>query len=154
LIKVALLLILCARSAMADFVTPLKSLEISSPFGMRKDPITREVTMHEGIDVKADPGTPIYAVAAGKVVFSGLYRGYGNLVVIRHNAELTSHYGHLGGALPKVGSMVTEGQVIGTLGRSGRATGPHLHFELRINGDAKDPVLYFQNHKILKQFEE
>lgn len=132
-------------------VSPLKAIQISSGFGFRQDPLTRETSMHEGIDIKAEPGTPVYAAGAGKVVFSGVYKGYGNLIVIRHNPELTTHYGHLGGALPKVGSRVSAGDVIGTLGRTGRATGPHLHFEIRVNGEPKDPISFFKDHLVIER---
>ena len=119
---------------------PLTSeLDMTSPFGVRIDPFVHEASMHTGMDFRGKIGDPIHATAAGKVVKAGWEGGYGQMVEIDHGEGLTSRYGHLSEIDVSVGQTVRVGQVIGRLGSTGRSTGPHLHYETRINGEAVNP---------------
>ena len=119
---------------------PLTSeLDMTSPFGVRIDPFVHEASMHTGMDFRGTIGDPIHATGAGKVVKSGWEGGYGQMVEIDHGEGLTSRYGHLSEIDVSVGQTVRVGQVIGHLGSTGRSTGPHLHYETRINGEAVNP---------------
>jgi murein DD-endopeptidase MepM/ murein hydrolase activator NlpD len=109
---------------------------ITSPFGWRWG------RMHEGIDLGAASGTPIAAVAAGTVIYAGGLGGYGNLVVIDHGGGLATAYGHQSQIAVGVGEQVAQGQVIGYVGSTGHSTGPHLHFEVRVDGQPVDPLGY------------
>jgi murein DD-endopeptidase MepM/ murein hydrolase activator NlpD len=119
----------------AGLIWPV-SAEITSPFGWRWG------RMHEGIDLGAAYGTPIEAVAAGTVIYAGWLGGYGNLTVIDHGGGLATAYGHQSRIDVSVGEQVAQGQVIGEVGSTGHSTGPHLHFEVRVNGQAVDPLGY------------
>ncbi len=112
----------------------------TSRYGLRKDPFTGEDAHHGGMDFKAPYGTDVFASAAGKVTFVGVNGGYGNLIVIRHNATYTTYYGHLSKMFVTEGQSVRKGQRIGKVGSTGRSTGPHLHFEIRRNGKRIDPL--------------
>lgn len=120
--------------------SPVAGGEIVSEFGLREDPMVKKKRFHPGIDIKAFKGEDIRAVGAGVVVFAGVYAGYGNLVTVRHARGITTHYGHCSVVLTKVGDVVSPGQVIAKVGQSGRATGNHLHFEIRFDGMPVDPV--------------
>jgi murein DD-endopeptidase MepM/ murein hydrolase activator NlpD len=109
---------------------------ITSPFGMRWG------RMHEGIDIGVGIGTPIHAAAAGTVIWAGWLGGYGNLTVIDHGAGLSTAYGHQQRIDVSVGQHVAQGETIGEVGSTGHSFGPHLHFEVRINGTAVDPLVY------------
>lgn len=109
---------------------------ITSPFGWRWG------RMHEGIDIGASTGTPIHAAAAGTVVYSGWMEGYGNLVVIDHGNGLATAYGHQSALAAGMGASVSQGETIGYVGCTGHCTGPHLHFEVRVNGTPVDPLRY------------
>jgi murein DD-endopeptidase MepM/ murein hydrolase activator NlpD len=109
---------------------------ITSPFGWRWG------RMHEGIDIGAPSGTPIHAAAAGTVIYAGWMEGYGNLVVIDHGNGLATAYGHQSSIAAGNGSGVSQGQVIGYVGCTGHCFGPHLHFEVRVNGTPVDPLGY------------
>jgi murein DD-endopeptidase MepM/ murein hydrolase activator NlpD len=98
--------------------------------------------MHEGVDLAAGSGTPIYASAPGVVIACGYTGGYGNLVVIDHGGGVATAYGHQSSIAVGCGQSVGQGQVIGYVGNTGNSTGPHLHFEVRINGGAVDPLGY------------
>jgi murein DD-endopeptidase MepM/ murein hydrolase activator NlpD len=98
--------------------------------------------MHEGIDIGASSGTPIWAAAAGTVIWSGWRGGYGNCVVVDHGNGLATLYGHSSALLVPVGQRVSQGETIALVGSTGNSTGPHLHFEVRVNGSAVDPLLY------------
>jgi murein DD-endopeptidase MepM/ murein hydrolase activator NlpD len=112
----------------------------TSGFGMRTDPVHGGAgQMHPGFDLAAPKGTPVGAAAAGKVVSAGVAGGYGNLIIVDHGNGYTTRYGHLSAIDVKVGDQVTPGQIIGAVGSTGYSTGPHLHFEVRHNGDAMDP---------------
>ncbi len=115
---------------------------ITSRFGARTDPFNRSRTFHNALDIANSYGTPIYAAAAGKVVFVGYDGGYGNKVVIRHNSEITTVYGHNSRIVVEDGEMVKKGQTIAYMGSTGRSTGPHLHFEVLKYGQSVDPLQY------------
>jgi len=115
---------------------------LSSGFGWRRHPLTGERTLHEGIDFAAAPGTPILAAAPGRVVRAGDYGGYGKMVDIDHGNGLVTRYAHASVVRVRVGQLVRRGQRLGDVGSSGRSTGSHLHFEVRIAGQAVDPRLF------------
>lgn len=117
----------------------------SSGFGWRVDPISGKMAMHEGLDFVAEPGTPIYAAAAGIVAQAEMTPDYGNIVKLDHGAGLETRYAHASRLLVKVGERVDRGQPIAEVGNSGRSTGAHLHFEVRLNGVALDPRKYLQH---------
>jgi murein DD-endopeptidase MepM/ murein hydrolase activator NlpD len=98
--------------------------------------------MHEGIDLGAAYGTPIGAAAAGTAIYAGWLGGYGNLTVIDHGGGLSTVYGHQSHIGVSVGQHVEQGEIIGNIGSTGHSTGPHLHFEVRVNGQAVDPLGY------------
>jgi murein DD-endopeptidase MepM/ murein hydrolase activator NlpD len=118
--------------------------EVSSRFGPRSDPLVGEERFHNGIDIAAPEGSPVKAVEAGTVVFSGAANGYGNLVEIDHGNGVVTRYAHTQGNLVSVGQQVEAGQTIARVGETGRATGPHLHFEVHQNGTPVDPQLFLQ----------
>ena len=116
--------------------------KINSPYATRTDPITGEQRHHNGVDLKAKYGDPVYSAAGGRVTFTGVSGGYGNLIIIAHGNGMTSYYGHLSKIYMKTGQKVRRGVLIGRVGATGRVTGPHLHFEIRKNGKAQDPLLF------------
>ncbi|HOO71667.1 MAG TPA: peptidoglycan DD-metalloendopeptidase family protein [Spirochaetota bacterium] len=120
--------------------------KVTSRFGYRVDPVTgKKGTFHSGIDIAAPRGTPVRAAADGAVSQCGYFKnGYGNLVVIDHGKELCTYYGHLSGFAVKKGKTVKRGDVIGSVGATGKATGPHLHFEVRKGSDAVDPNAFLR----------
>ena len=127
----------------APIAYPLFAERVTSFYGHRIHPISKQVEFHRGIDFSAKEGETIHAIGLGQVIFAGLYSGYGNLVVIKHGDRLTSHYAHCQKLTVRVGDVVTAGQDIGLIGHSGRATSPHLHFEIRLNGYPIDPTTVF-----------
>ena len=114
-------------------------IDLSSTFGARIDPFLHIPAMHTGLDFRGDAGDPIHATAAGKVVNAGWSGGYGKMVEIDHGNGLSTRYGHLSQIDVKVGDDIRIGQVVGRMGSTGRSTGPHLHYETRIDGEAVDP---------------
>ncbi len=120
-------------------VLPASRESISSGFGLRRDPFTGRAAMHSGLDFRGAYGSPIHAAAKGRVVFAGRKSGYGWAVDIDHGNGLMTRYAHMSALNTKVGQRVEAGDVVGKLGSSGRSTGPHLHFEVRINGRAVNP---------------
>jgi len=115
---------------------------LTSGFGNRMHPILGYVRFHSGIDLAASNGTPIYAADGGQVLQTGYSGGYGNSILIYHGGGFATFYAHLSGYAVSNGQMVTKGQVIGYVGSTGWSTGPHLHFEVRINGAAQNPLGY------------
>jgi murein DD-endopeptidase MepM/ murein hydrolase activator NlpD len=113
---------------------------ITSPFGMRTDPVAHIFRMHTGIDIGAPMGATITAAAAGRVIMAGWYGGYGNAIIIDHGGQTSTLYGHCSQIFVANGQDVQRGQAIGAVGMTGEATGPHLHFEIRINGVPVDPT--------------
>jgi murein DD-endopeptidase MepM/ murein hydrolase activator NlpD len=119
----------------AGLIWPVQG-PITSPFGWRWG------RMHQGIDIGASTGTPIHAAAGGSVIYCGWEEGYGNFVVIDHGGNLATAYGHQSAIAVACGQQVDQGQVIGYVGCTGHCTGPHLHFEVRVNGNPVDPMGY------------
>ncbi|MFO7571873.1 MAG: peptidoglycan DD-metalloendopeptidase family protein [Gaiellaceae bacterium] len=119
----------------SGFVWPVDGVVVSG-YGMRWG------RMHEGIDITASTGTPIRAAAAGSVIWSGWRGGYGNAVIIDHGNGLSTVYAHASALLVSQGQRVSQGQTVALVGSTGNSSGPHLHFEVRINGAAVDPLLY------------
>lgn len=119
---------------------PVKGIE-SSGFGWRLDPIKRRKKFHKGADYRADRGTPVYAAGAGVVVFSGRQKGYGKVIYLDHGGGLVTRYAHLRAIGVEPGDTISADALIGEVGSTGRTTGPHLHFEVRIEGRAVDPKL-------------
>lgn len=118
---------------------------VSSPFGMREDPIHGQLSMHHGTDYAVPEGTPVRAAAPGRVLFSGTKPGYGETVILDHGNGITSIYGHLKSPGVKTGDLVERGSVIGQSGQTGRSTGPHLHFEIRQHEKAVNPQAVLEN---------
>lgn len=118
---------------------PLQSEQISSDFGPRLDPFLNRIAMHTGMDFKAPSGTRVYATAPGTVIKARYNGGYGKMIEIRHSNGLVTRYGHLSRFLVLEGDHVAAGDVIGNVGSTGRSTGPHLHYEVRLDDDAVDP---------------
>jgi murein DD-endopeptidase MepM/ murein hydrolase activator NlpD len=114
-------------------------VDLSSTFGVRIDPFLHIAAMHTGIDFRGEVGDPIHATAAGTVTTAGWSGGYGKMVEIDHGNGLATRYGHLSQIEVAVGDQVKVGQVVGHMGSTGRSTGPHLHYETRIDGEAVDP---------------
>lgn len=123
--------------------SPVREGRISSLFGMREDPFEGEQRFHAGIDIAAPVGTPVRPVAAGRVIFSGFYQGFGRIVAIQHGKHMSSLYAHFGDIRVAVGQLVHRETVLGVVGSSGRSTGPHLHFEVRVAGTPVDPSWVF-----------
>lgn len=122
-----------------QFMWPVRG-PITSPFGMRTDPVTGRYQLHSGIDIGADYGVPIQAAADGIVLFAGWYGGYGNAIILDNTSGLSTLYAHCSAMYVTVNQRVQRGQVIGAIGATGYATGPHLHFEIRVNGVPVDPL--------------
>lgn len=119
--------------------------DISSGFGYRIHPITNERKMHKGIDIPANMGSDIVATDDGIVIFSGIQNGYGNVIEIEHFGGKTSKYAHNNENLVSEGDKVKKGQVIAKIGSTGRSTGPHVHFEVLLNGEVKNPIEMIDN---------
>jgi murein DD-endopeptidase MepM/ murein hydrolase activator NlpD len=117
---------------------PLRAA-LTSPFGPRLSPWTGEPEFHAGVDLAADPGTPVRATAAGVVRFAGTTDGYGKSILLDHGAGIESRYGHLQNIGVAQGQRVERGQLIGLTGNTGRSTGPHLHYEVLVDGRPVDP---------------
>ena len=116
---------------------------ITSPFGYRIHPIFGTTIYHSGIDIGVDEGTPVHAADSGVVIYSGSgLTGYGNVVIIDHGNGLSTLYAHNSALLVSEGESVSKGQVVAYSGMTGYATGPHVHFEVRVNGSPTDPMGY------------
>lgn len=113
---------------------------LTSRFGYRISPFTGKATMHAGLDIAAAPGSPVYAPADGVVSFAGYDQGYGKLVSIDHGYGVSTRFGHSSQIYVQVGQKVSKWDVIAAVGNTGRSTGPHLHYEVRINGTPVDPI--------------
>ena len=121
-------------------VQPVQHLNFSSNFGVRSDPFRGTAAMHAGVDIPGPVGTPIYATADGIVSHADRLGGYGNMVEINHGKGIATRYGHLSKILVADNMRVKRGQLIALMGSTGRSTGPHLHYEVRIDGHAVNPV--------------
>ncbi len=118
---------------------------ISSRFGYRNSPFTGQREFHKGLDISGRIGTPIYAPAKGTVIFAGVDGGYGKTMVLNHGGGLITRYAHMHRIAVKRGQTVTRGEMIGYVGNTGRSTGPHLHYEVRLNGVTVNPERYILN---------
>jgi len=122
-----------------SMIMPAKG-KVTSRFGMRMHPIVRKVRMHTGIDIGAPWGASVLAAESGVVLHSGVLGGYGYAIIIDHGGGVSTLYGHCSSLLVKEGERVAKGQLIAKVGSTGLSTGPHLHFEVRVNGSPKDPL--------------
>ncbi|MEE4452271.1 M23 family metallopeptidase [Novosphingobium resinovorum] len=120
-------------------VSPAHVAYVSSSYGYRSDPFTGGAAFHAGLDFPGPMGSPIYAAAKGRVTFVGQKSGYGNCIEVTHGNGLMTRYGHLSGFRTRVGQDVDAGALIGAMGSTGRSTGPHLHFEVRVNDRPVNP---------------
>ena len=121
-------------------VQPTAKLAFTSNFGVRSDPFTGQARMHAGVDIPGPVGTPIYATADGTIAHAERMGGYGNMVEIDHGKGIATRYGHMSKLLVVAGTHVARGQLIGLMGSTGRSTGSHLHYEVRIDGHAVNPA--------------
>ena len=124
----------------------------TSGFGVRVDPFRGTAAMHAGVDMAAPIGTPIYATADGVVGRAGWAGGYGNLIELEHGRGLATRYGHLSQILVRVGQRIRRGELIAKMGSTGRSTGSHLHYEVRIDGRAVNPMPYLESADYLAAF--
>lgn len=130
-----------ASTSTADFASlPVREGRLTSGFGYRMNPVTQRRAFHHGIDLAVASGTPVLATADGRVAFSGWAGDYGVLVVIDHGNGVVTRMGHLSAISVRAGDAVAAGDVIGRAGATGRATGPHVHYEIRIDGGSVDPL--------------
>lgn len=148
LLLLAMMLVCCSSHNYAvepsDSVSwhfPLPGAKVISPYGKRGG------RTHSGVDLKTKPNDNIYAAFEGEVIFSDVYHGYGNYIRIKHPNGLETCYSHNSKNLVKKGDHVKAGQIIALVGQTGRATTPHLHFEVRINGKTRNPANYFDINK-------
>ena len=125
-------------------LSPIQDGWFSSNFGWRVDPFNGEKSFHEGIDFPAESGTTIDAAASGRVIFADVHPAYGKMLEIDHGNGLVSRYAHCSTLLVKEGDLVIRGQRVATVGSTGRSTGPHLHFEVRLNGVPQNPARFLQ----------
>jgi murein DD-endopeptidase MepM/ murein hydrolase activator NlpD len=129
---------------------PVRNASFTSSFGMRSDPFGRGAAMHAGIDLAGPVGTPIYATADGTVSMAGWHNGgYGNLIRLDHGRGIETRYGHLHNMTVRQGERVKRGQMIGRMGSTGRSTGSHLHYEVRIDGRAVNPVPFMRSNDFI-----
>jgi murein DD-endopeptidase MepM/ murein hydrolase activator NlpD len=126
-------------------IRPVDALNFTSNFGVRSDPFNGHRAMHAGVDIPGAHGTNIYATADGVVNRAGWVGGYGNLVELDHGRGIMTRYGHLSSFVVAPGARVTRGQLIAHMGSTGRSTGTHLHYEVRIDGNAVNPVPFLQS---------
>ncbi len=133
-----------ARKKLIPTKLPVDGGWYSSNYGWRIDPFTGQRAFHEGIDFMAEAGTPIYAAAAGVVVYSDFHPQYGNMIEVDHGNDLITRYAHASKRFVKVGDVVLRGSRIANVGGTGRATGAHLHFEVRQRGAARNPAQFLQ----------
>lgn len=125
-------------------ISPVDNFQMTSPFGPRKDPITGQSAMHKGIDIGGWAGIKVHATAPGVVTFAGRNAGYGYMVEIDHGCGITTKYAHLKRIKVELGQVVDHRVVVGTLGSTGRSTGPHVHYEIRLDGEPVDPEAFIE----------
>ena len=123
---------------------PVQHLAFTSNYGIRSDPFRGTAAMHAGVDIPGPIGTPVYATADGMVDRAEKAGGYGNMIELDHGKGIQTRYGHLSKLLVEAGTRVHRGQLIALMGSTGRSTGPHLHYEVRLDGHAVNPVPFLQ----------
>ncbi|PNU03857.1 M23 family metallopeptidase [Novosphingobium guangzhouense] len=123
---------------------PLAQERMTSSFGMRDHPILGGRRAHKGVDLAAPTGTPVYATADGKVSRASWFSGYGLFVSLEHGGDMQTRYGHMSRLNVADGQIVHKGDIIGYVGSTGNSTGPHLHYEVRVDGEAVNPIPYMQ----------
>lgn len=144
------------RNAVADLplVKPMAAITgISSPYGYRKDPLRLSLAFHGGIDFKSNYAEPVLATSSGKVTWAGPHGPYGNLVEIFHDNGVSTRYGHLKSVNVSLGQKIRRGDLVGWMGSTGRSTGPHLHYETRVNGRVIDPQNFWRTQNDLQALE-
>lgn len=142
------------RERLLPTTLPVKAAYIGSPFGHRSDPILGQRSMHDGIDFNAEPGTPVVAAADGMVLSAAYQSDFGNMIEVDHGDGLTTRYAHLSRMNVKPGRLVKRGEALGAVGTTGRTTGPHLHFEVRMLGAAQNPAHFLkqgEGYSLLKR---
>ncbi len=132
---------------------PAEVIRLSSGFGYRSDPFTGAAAMHAGIDFTGAHGSPIHAAAAGRISFAGTMQGYGNVMEIDHGHGIVTRYAHLSGFVAPRGTMVMPGDVIARMGSTGRSTGTHLHFEVRVGGTPVNPRPFLESNSDVLQIQ-
>ena len=125
-------------------IAPVQGFRLTSAYGMREHPVLGGERMHKGLDLAVPAGTPVLAPADGVVEKASWFSSYGNFIEIAHGGNMETRYGHLSGYNVVEGQQVHKGDVIGYVGSTGRSTGPHLHYEVRVDGQAVDPSPYMQ----------
>lgn len=133
---------------------PLADATLTSSFGMRTHPVLGGRRAHKGIDLAAPTGTPVYATADGLVQMAQWFSSYGNFIKIGHGNDMETRYAHLSRIVAVAGSWVKKGDLIGYVGSTGRSTGPHLHYEIRIGGVAVNPIPYMVDSEAQVAFEQ
>jgi murein DD-endopeptidase MepM/ murein hydrolase activator NlpD len=128
--------------------------QMASGYGYRRDPIYGVSRFHEGMDFAADTGTPVYATGDGRVAEAGWKSGYGNAIDINHGYNYVTRYAHLSQILVKPGQEVKRGDLIGKVGNTGKSTGSHLHYEVRFNGEAQNPIDYYYYDLTPEQYDQ
>ncbi len=131
-------------SGCLPWIAPVDSFQLTSNFGKRRDPITGQMAMHRGIDLAGWAGTPVLATSPGRVTYAGNKTGYGKFVEIDHGCGVVTRYAHLRKIAVKTGEVLTHRAEIGTLGTTGRSTGPHVHYEVVVNGREVDPAKFLE----------
>lgn len=131
---------------------PLEDATLTSDFGMRTHPVLGGRRNHKGVDLAAPMGTPVYATADGIVGRADWFSSYGNYVQVEHGADLETRYAHLSRIAVSAGDRIRKGDLIGYVGSTGRSTGPHLHYEVRVAGDAVNPVPYMVESEAQQAF--
>lgn len=134
-----------AGSISIPSIKPIDDVSFSSGFGVRADPFRHSAAMHPGVDMPGQTGTDIYATADGIVSYAKWMNGYGNLVELDHGKGVSTRYGHLSKILVAEGERVHRGELIALMGSTGRSTGSHLHYEVRIDGRAVNPMPFLEN---------
>lgn len=137
-------LVLLIFTIIISVQSSILAFSVTSPFGWRIHPINGEWAYHTGVDLGADLGTPIQAYFDGEVVFSGAYGGYGNTILIRHQSEIYTFYGHCYQLYVVPGQKVKAGDMIAAVGSTGNSTGSHLHLEYWVNNEYVDPLIIWQ----------
>jgi murein DD-endopeptidase MepM/ murein hydrolase activator NlpD len=128
--------------------SPLEGFTLTSGYGMRDHPVLRQRRRHKGVDMAAATGTPIYATADGEVEMAQRFSSYGKYVQIDHGGDFETRYAHLSRIAVSAGERVRKGDLIGYVGSTGRSTGPHLHYEIRVAGEAVNPVPYMMETRM------